>query len=105
MLQGSIKLTLLMGPTIAVPVPQPVTVSLESVEVRHAAGQRSGFQLSFKFSNDSILNTVLILMGEIGPIVRVILVATVNGVPHVLSDGVMTNHQVVPGTGNQQSVL
>jgi hypothetical protein len=105
MLQGSIKLTLLMGPTIPVPVPQPVTDALEGVEVRHAAGQRSGFQLTFKFSNNSILNTALLLMGEIGPIVRVVLVATVNGVPHVLSDGVMTNHQVVPGIGDDQSTL
>jgi len=105
MLQGSIKLTLLMGPTIPVPVPQPVTDALESVEVRHAAGQRSGFQLVFKFSNDSILNTALLLMGQIGPIVRVVLVVTVNGVPHVLSDGVMTNHQVIPGLGDDQSTL
>ena len=105
MLKGSIKLTLLMGPTIPVPVPQPVTDALESVQVRHAAGQRSGFQLSFKFSSDSILNTVLLLMGEIGPIVRVVLVATVNGVPHVLSDGVMTSHQMVPGTAGEQSTF
>lgn len=105
MLQGSIKLTLLMGPTIPVPVPQPVTDALESVEVRHASGQRSGFQLTFKFSSNSILNTALLLMGEIGPVVRVVLVATVNGVPHVLSDGVMTNHQVIPGLGDDQSAL
>jgi hypothetical protein len=94
MLNGSIQLTLMMGPTVPVPVPKAVTEALESVEVRHAAGQRSGFQLTFKFSSDSILNTALLLMAEIGPIVRVVLVATVNGVPQVLSDGVMTNHQV-----------
>jgi len=105
MLKGSIKLTLLMGPTVPVPVPQPVTDALQSVEVRHAAGQRSGFQLTFQFSNNSILNTALLLMGEIGPVVRVVLVATVNGVPHVLSDGVMTNHQVVPGIGDEQTSL
>lgn len=105
MLKGSIKLTLMMGPTIAVPVPQPVTDALESAEVRHAAGQRSGFQLTFKFSSNSILEAALLLMGEIGPYVRVVLVATVNGVPHVLSDGVMTNHQVIPGAGDQETTL
>ena len=52
MLKGSIKLTLLMGPTVPVPVPQPVTDALESVEVRHAAGQRSGFQLAFRFESN-----------------------------------------------------
>jgi hypothetical protein len=105
MFSGSIKLTLLMGPTIPVPVPQPVTDALDSVEVRHAAGQRSGFQLAFTFSADSILNTVLLLMGNAGPIIRVVLVATVNGVPIVLSDGVITHHQVVPGVGGQPSTL
>jgi len=105
MLQGSIKLTLLMGPTVPIPVPRPVTDALESVEVRHAAGQRSGFQLAFRFDNNSVLNTALMLMGEIGPIVRVVLVATVNGVPTVLSDGVMTNHQVIPGVGDEQTRL
>ena len=105
MFSGSIKLTLLMGPTLPVPVPQPVTDALDSVEVRHTAGQRSGFQLSFKFSADSILNTVLLLMGNAGPIIRVVLVATVNGTPYVLSDGVITHHQVVPGVGGQQSTL
>lgn len=105
MLRGTIKLTLLMGPTVPVPVPQPVTDALESVEVRHAAGQRSGFQLVFRFDKNSILNTALLLMGEIGPVVRVVLVATVNGVPRVLSDGVMTNHQVIPGLGDDQSTL
>jgi len=105
MLKGSIKLTLLMGPTIPAPVPQGVTDALESVEVRHAVGQRSGFQLTFKFSSNSILETALLLMGEVGPYVRVVLVAIVNGTPHVLSDGVMTNHQVIPGAGDTQTTL
>ena len=102
---GSIRLTLLMGPTIPVPVPRAVTDALESAEVRHAAGERSGFQLTFRFSSNSILNTALLLMGEVGPVVRVVLVATANGIPHVLSDGVLTNHQVVPGVGGDQSTL
>ncbi|HSG14936.1 MAG TPA: hypothetical protein VLE70_01270 [Anaerolineae bacterium] len=105
MLKGGIKLTLLMGPTIPVPVPQAVTDALDSVEVRHAAGERSGFQMTFKFSNDSILNTALLLMGEIGPIIRVVLVMTINGTPVVLSDGVITNHQVTPAIGSGQSTL
>jgi hypothetical protein len=105
MLNGSIQLTLLMGPTVPVPVPKPVTEALQSVEVRHAAGQRSGFQMTFKFSNEPLLNMALLLMAEIGPLVRVVLVATVNGVPQVLSDGVMTNQQVAPGVGEEQSTL
>lgn len=105
MLKGGAQLTLMMGPTIPVPVPKPVTDALERVEVRHAAGQPSGFQLTFRFSNEPLLNMALLLMAEIGPLVRVVLVATVNGTPHVLSDGVMTNQQVTSGTGGEASTM
>ena len=42
-----IHLSLLMGPQIPVPVPQPVTDALLSAQVTVTAGQRSGFQLGF----------------------------------------------------------
>jgi hypothetical protein len=39
------------------------------------------------------------------PLVRVVIVATINGTPDVLIDGVMTNHQFSPGTGGQPGTL
>ena len=36
---------------------------------------------------------------------RVVIVVIVNGTPHVLMDGVVTNHQIVPGRDAGHSTL
>jgi hypothetical protein len=98
-------LTLLMGPRLAVPVPQPVTDALLSAQVTITAGQRSGFQLGFDLAKNGLINTALLPAGLFDPQIRVILVATVRGVPTVLIDGVITRQEV--GISNQpgQSTL
>jgi hypothetical protein len=73
--------------------------------VRVAAGERGGFQLTFKLESDSPLNTLLLLLGQIGPFIRAIIVATVNGTPYVLMDGVVTQHQVTPDVASGKSIL
>lgn len=105
MLKGSIRLTLMIGPVVPVPVSKAIIDSLTSVEVRSAAGEPSGFQLTFSFSSKSPLNTLLLLLGQVGPIIRTIIVVTVNGTPHVLMDGVIVNHQVTPNVETGQSTL
>lgn len=105
MLEGNIRLTLLMGPVVPVPVPRPIVEALTSVEVRNAAGEPSGFQLTFAFSNDSPLTTLLLLLGQVGPVIRTIIIATVNGTPHVLMDGVVVQHQVTPNVETGQAIL
>jgi hypothetical protein len=105
MLKGSIRLTLMMGPVVAAPVPQAVVEALTSVQVRTAAGEPSGFQLTFAFRNDSPLTPLLLLLGQVGPLIRTIIVATVNGTPHVLMDGVVVQHQVTPNVETGQSIL
>lgn len=105
MLKGSIHLTLLMGPVVPVPVPQPVIEALTEVEIRTSTDQASGFQLTFNFGNDTLLNTLLLSIGQIGPVVRTIIIATLNGTPHVLMDGVVTQHQVSPNVETGQSTL
>jgi hypothetical protein len=93
---GSVHLSLLMGPAVAVPVPKPVIEALERVEIQTSAGERGGFSLTFTFSSDSPLTIVLLLLGRIGPVIRTVLFATVNGIPIPLVDGVVTHHQVSP---------
>jgi hypothetical protein len=105
MLKGNVHLTLLMGPVVPVPVPQPITDALTEVEVHSAAGERGGFQLTFTFSSQSPLNTILLLLGQVGPFIRTVIVATVNGTPQVLMDGVVTQHQVSPNVQTGQSTL
>lgn len=101
MLKG-IQLTLLIGPVVPLPAPRIVLDALESVEVTTAAGSASGFQMSLQINSQSELNTLfLITAGQstsLGmPPLRVMMVVTLNGMPQVLFDGVMTNVQVQPG--------
>jgi hypothetical protein len=105
MLKGSIRMTLMMGPVVPVPVSKDIIDALTSVEVRNAAGEPSGFQLTFSFSSKSPLNTLLLLLGQVGPVIRTIIVVTVNGTPHVLMDGVIVQHQVTPNVETGQSTL
>jgi hypothetical protein len=96
MIKG-IYLTLLAGPAIAAPVPKAVLDALTGVEVTSGAGEASGFQLTFNLSTRSPLHTLFLASAAEAPLLRVIVVATIGGVPQVLSDGVVTQHQVSPG--------
>ena len=106
MLKG-IHLTLMIGPAVPVPVPQSVLDALTSVTVTTASGETaSGFELKFTLSNQSPLHTIFLLSGgAMPPIMRVVIVVTINGMPNVLMDGVMLNHQVSPGADAGHSVL
>lgn len=90
-----IQLTLLMGPIAVAPVPVAVIDALESAQVTSAVGQRSGFQISFTYSKTSPIATTLIPAGYFDPMIRVILVATINGMPKVLADGPIKRQDVV----------
>jgi hypothetical protein len=104
MLKG-IHLTLLVGPVVPLPVPKAALEALTSVTITSSAGSPSGFQLSFTLNNRSPLHTLFLVAGAQTPLLRVIIVVTVNGAPHVLMDGVMTNQQVTPGSQPGYSTL
>lgn len=105
MLKG-VHLTLMMGPLVPVPVPQVVLDALTSVTVTTDDAGKSGFQLSFTLSNRSPLHTLFLLTGGSPlPILRVIIVVTLNGAPNVLMDGSVTNHQIAPGSDAGHSTL
>lgn len=102
----NIHLTLLIGPTVPIPAPRPVIDALESVEVTTAAGAKSGFQLSFSLSNHSPLHTLFLLAANASPLaLRVIVVATINGTPGVLADGIITRQEIAPGESSDSSTL
>src|SRR4029077_19447463 len=105
MLKG-IHLSLMIGPAVPVPVPQQVLDSLTGVQVTSTAGKGSAFQLTFTLSSKSPLHTLFLFLGGAAiPLVRVIIVVTLNGTPEVLMDGVMTNHEVSPGKEPGHSTL
>jgi hypothetical protein len=103
---NSINLTLMIGPVVPVPVSQEVLDALTSVIVTTNSDTGSGFQLQFTLSNRSLLQTIFLLSSGLPiPLVRVVIIVTVNGKAGVLMDGVMTNHEVSPGTDASHSVL
>ena len=104
MLQG-IHLTLLIGPAAPVPAPQAVMDALVSVQVT-SSKDTSGFQAVFAVSKNSLLLTTLLPAGYFDPIsTRVIVIATVGGMPQVLMDGVVTRQELAPSSEPGQSTL
>jgi hypothetical protein len=103
---NSLYLTLLAGPVVALPVPKPLTDALMSAEVTVSDTGTSGFQLSFKLADRSILQTLFLLAGGAPiPMLRVILMATAGVIPQVLMDGVITHHEITPGVTQGFSTL
>lgn len=103
-----VTLSLMVGPAVPIPVSRTVIDALQSVQVTTTTelGKPSVFQLTFAINNRSPITTLFMLSGGGGiPLVRVVIIAIVDGTPDVLIDGVMTNHQFSPGTGGQQGTL
>ena len=104
MLDG-VHLTLLIGPAVPVPAPAAVLDALDGVQI-NSGGDRSGFQLTFQVGKRSLLQTTLLPAGYFDPIVtRVIVVATVRGIPNVLADGVVTRQELSPSNDPGKSTL
>src|SRR5215469_18267048 len=96
----------MMGPVFPVTVPRVVLDSLLEAEVKVDDVGQSGFQLVFSIDKQSPLQILFLLTGG-SPLLfmRVVLIATVNGVASVLIDGVVTNHSIAPGDKGSNSTL
>jgi hypothetical protein len=77
------------------PVPRDVAEAFVSAEITQSTGgsSKSGFSLTFAFGKSSKARQRF-SAGFFDPPRRVVLLATVNGQSHVLSDGVITKHEV-----------
>ncbi len=105
MLDG-VHLTLLIGPLPApLPAPLPLVEALQSVQV-NTGRNASGFQLTFTLGKLSPIQTLLLPSGALDPMVtRVVIIVTVLGLPQVIMDGVVTQHQLAPSNEPGQSTL
>ncbi|MEH0829138.1 MULTISPECIES: hypothetical protein [unclassified Micromonospora] len=95
---SSVTLSVLIGPVAVAPAPVAVVDAIDGATVTHAVGSRSGFQLSLTYSKTSPVATTLLPTGFFDPMIRVVLVATLRGVPTVLADGPI-KRQDVTATG------
>jgi hypothetical protein len=103
---SGINLTLMVGPAVPIPVPEIVLDALTSVTVTTPGNSMSGFELAFTLGNQSPLHTIFLLAGgAMPPILRVVIVATLNGSSNVLMDGVALETTVAPGPQSSNSTL
>jgi hypothetical protein len=98
MLPG-VVLSVLAGPAVPLPAPD-LAEQLDSVSVSHSDEGRSTFQIVLRALRDAALGLLdyPILLGQRVKVgTRVVLVVTVNAVPQVLMDGIVTHQQLNPG--------
>lgn len=102
-----IELNLFIGPAVPVPAPRAVIDALKRVQVQVNSGDTpSGFELTFSLSKRSPLQTLFLLTGGSSiPVMRVVIMVTMGGHADVIMDGVMTHHEVQPGSDGGQSSL
>jgi len=94
-------LTLLTGPTVAVPAPPLLVDALDRVEVTNTDSGRSGFQIVFtagRSGKADLKDFALLSQGLLRAFHRVVLVVSFGGLPRVLMDGVVTHRELTPGT-------
>jgi hypothetical protein len=104
MLKG-IHVSLLVGPVLPMPVPRPIIDALQSIEVTASADTRTGFQVRFAVENRSPLHALLVLAGGRVPWLRVLIVVTINSLPQVMMDGLITRQEVTGANEPGQSTL
>ena len=102
---NGLHLTLLAGPVIPFPVPEPVLDALTQVQITTETDTPGGFQLTFTIQNKSPLQQAFLVAATRTPLMRVILIATMNLIPHVLMDGVITNQEISSGNQPGESSL
>ena len=101
-------LTLLVGPTVAVPAPPTLVENLSRVEVTTSDDARSGFQLTFDAGRSGPMDIVdypLLLNPLLKPFNRVILLVVFGALPRVLMDGIITHQELTPGSRPGASTL
>lgn len=106
MLNPPYYLQLMIGPGVPVPVGTDIMEALTSVSVTSNTQGASIFQLSFNLSTKSPLHTLFLVSGGAQlPIMRVVILVIVQGMPEVLMDGIITHQQIQPGSDSGLSTL
>lgn len=105
MLDLGIRLQLLIGREVPAPAPYAVMEALLNLEVRHTSQGRDVFELHFSLGRTTRQGYGLLRDGLLDPPNRVIIMVTLNALPQVLMDGIITNQQVAPSDRPGQSRL
>lgn len=95
---SAVQLSLYVGNLLPTPAPPSLVQALQSAKVTIGDKAPSGFELTFHAERYGMgTDDPLLAGGLLKPHNRVILVATINGIPRVLVDGFITGHEYAPG--------
>jgi len=100
-----VRLILWLGKNVPAPAPAGVLAALEKVEVTNDAENGDGFQMTFLVDKGKSLDFDLLNDGSVDPFNRVIIGVVLGVLPEVLIDGIITHHQLDPGTQEGTSRL
>ena len=103
-----VRLTILIGPMVPLPVPPILSESFAEAKVTYADTGRSGFQLTFRVGRGGppgALDYPAVALPLLKAFNRVILVATFSVVPQVVADGIITRSELQPGDRPGQATL
>jgi hypothetical protein len=103
-----VRLTLLIGPTVALPAPPPLIQAVHEVEVTHRDDGQSGFSVTFNIGRagpSALMDYALASNPLLRPFNRVIVMVTFNATPHVLIDGIISRQELAQGTEPGTSTL
>ena len=92
-------ITLFAGPMVPLPAPDIVEL-LDSVSVSHSDEGRSTFQVVLRAMREfptGLLDYPVLISQRVKVGTRIVLVLTVNAIPQVLMDGIVTHQQLNPG--------
>jgi hypothetical protein len=101
------RLTLWLGPTIAVPAPALIVEALSHVEVTLSDGPRDGFQLVFTVGRTGVLALDYALLSNplLRPSTRVVVQVWLGVFPQVLIDGIIMDTHLEPSEQPGASTL
>jgi hypothetical protein len=103
--QLGIRMVLWTGSTVPTPAPPEALNALTRAEVNNDIDSGDGFQLTFTLAKGALQDYTLLRSGAVDMNNRVIIAVVLGLVPEVLIDGVITHHQINPGSEPGQATL
>jgi hypothetical protein len=100
-----IRLILLVGSVVPRPAPPDVLSAITRVQVTSSDDSGDGFQMTLTLGKGKFPDYTLLKGGSLNLFNRVIIGVLLGGMPEVLIDGVITNHQIVPSNDPGMSAL
>lgn len=105
-----VYVTVLLGPTVPLPAPEPISSAIESIEIRNSDEGRDAFQIVLNIGRssnmaESLLDYSLVQNPLLANFNRVIIMVTFGFVPTVLIDGIITHKQLSPSEEPGQSKM